>query len=114
MPRVDPPAWDILLPYSIGRKVCPMNLIPCTDPCIYQRDGRCTLPRAGSSGAPQEAMDASIFFPDSRPHSRTARAWRMFRTGINCSPSGGTMLSLPWRWGTKHLVKPKRRTSDSR
>ena len=32
--RVDPPAWDILLPYSIGRKVCPMNLIPCTDPCI--------------------------------------------------------------------------------
>ena len=72
MPCVDPPAWDILLPYSIGRKVCPMNLIPCTDPCIYQRDGRCTLPRAGSGGFPQATMDASIFFPR-RPASQQDR-----------------------------------------
>lgn len=27
-----------------------MTLIPCTDPCIYQRNGRCTLSRAGSGG----------------------------------------------------------------
>ncbi len=43
-----------------------MNLIPCTDPCIYQRDGRCTLPWGrGPAAPPQEAMDASIFFPGS-------------------------------------------------
>ena len=23
-----------------------MNFIPCTDPCIYQKDGSCTLSRA--------------------------------------------------------------------
>lgn len=27
-----------------------MNLIPCTDPCIYQQDGQCTLSRAASGG----------------------------------------------------------------
>ena len=63
MPRVDPPAWDILLPYSIGRKVGPMNLIPCTDPCIYQRVGRCTLPRAGSGGAPTGSHGCVHFLP---------------------------------------------------
>ena len=29
-----------------------MSLIPCTDPCIYQREGRCTLDRACSAGQP--------------------------------------------------------------
>ncbi len=27
-----------------------MSLIPCTDPCIYQQEGRCTLTRACSAG----------------------------------------------------------------
>ena len=27
-----------------------MNLIPCTDPCLYQREGQCTLARAASGG----------------------------------------------------------------
>ncbi len=29
-----------------------MSLIPCTDPCIYQREGCCTLDRACSAGVP--------------------------------------------------------------
>ena len=33
-----------------------MSLIACTDPCIYQKDGRCQLSRAASSG---EAGDSS-------------------------------------------------------
>ena len=28
-----------------------MSWIPCTDPCIYQREGCCTLDRACSAGA---------------------------------------------------------------
>ena len=27
-----------------------MSLIPCTDPCVYQREGCCTLDRACSAG----------------------------------------------------------------
>lgn len=27
-----------------------MSLIACTDPCVYQKDGRCTLSRAASAG----------------------------------------------------------------
>lgn len=26
-----------------------MSLIACTDPCVYQKDGRCTLSRAASA-----------------------------------------------------------------
>lgn len=29
-----------------------MSLIQCTDPCVYQLDGRCTLVRAASQGQP--------------------------------------------------------------
>ena len=29
-----------------------MSLIPCTDPCIYQREGLCALDRACSAGVP--------------------------------------------------------------
>lgn len=28
-----------------------MSLIVCTDPCVYQKDGYCSLSRAASSGA---------------------------------------------------------------
>ncbi len=27
-----------------------MSLIACTDPCVYQQDGRCSLARAASGG----------------------------------------------------------------
>lgn len=27
-----------------------MSLIACTDPCVYQKDGYCSLSRAASSG----------------------------------------------------------------
>ena len=27
-----------------------MSLIACTEPCVYQKDGRCTLSRAASPG----------------------------------------------------------------
>ena len=29
-----------------------MSLIPCLDPCVYQKDGYCSLSRAASSGSP--------------------------------------------------------------
>lgn len=29
-----------------------MSLIACTDPCVYQKDGYCSLSRAASSGVP--------------------------------------------------------------
>ncbi len=29
-----------------------MSLIACTDPCVYQKDGYCSLSRAASSGEP--------------------------------------------------------------
>lgn len=31
-----------------------MSLIPCTDPCVYQKDGYCVLSRAASSGAARQ------------------------------------------------------------
>lgn len=32
-----------------------MSLIVCTDPCVYQRDGYCSLSRASSPGAPDSS-----------------------------------------------------------
>lgn len=29
-----------------------MSLIVCTDPCVYQKDGYCSLSRAASTGEP--------------------------------------------------------------
>ncbi len=29
-----------------------MSLIVCTDPCVYQKDGYCSLSRAASAGEP--------------------------------------------------------------
>lgn len=40
-----------------------MNLIPCTDPCIYQQDGCCTLARAGSGGMPGQGVGCVHFVP---------------------------------------------------
>ena len=41
----------------------PMNFIPCTDPCIYQKDGYCTLSRAGSGGNPSAHKGCVHFLP---------------------------------------------------
>lgn len=38
-----------------------MNLIPCTDPCLYQQEGYCLLSRAASTGQPRK--DCIHFLP---------------------------------------------------
>lgn len=40
-----------------------MSLIACTDPCIYQSDGYCTLSRAVSAGCPSEDLSCVHFLP---------------------------------------------------
>lgn len=32
-----------------------MSLIVCTDPCVYQKDGYCSLSRAASAGEPGQS-----------------------------------------------------------
>lgn len=32
-----------------------MSLITCTDPCVYQKDGYCSLSRAASVGEPGQS-----------------------------------------------------------
>lgn len=32
-----------------------MSLIACTDPCVYQKDGYCSLSRAASTGEPGQS-----------------------------------------------------------
>jgi hypothetical protein len=41
-------------------------LIPCTDPCIYQQEGCCTLSRAVSSGRPAMGQGCIYFLPHSQ------------------------------------------------
>lgn len=45
------------------KKVPFMSLIPCTDPCIYQQEGRCTLARAVSCGQPPLLRDCIHYLP---------------------------------------------------
>jgi hypothetical protein len=40
-----------------------MSLIICTDPCLYQKDGYCTLSRAVSLGEPKGQMTCVNFLP---------------------------------------------------
>lgn len=49
----------------------PLSLIPCTDPCIYQQDGCCTLSRAASGGDPAQLRDCVHYLP--RPASKEHR-----------------------------------------
>lgn len=39
-------------------------MIPCTDPCIYQQDGCCTLSRAVSGGHPSQEQSCVYFLPN--------------------------------------------------
>lgn len=41
-----------------------LSLIACTDPCIYQKDGYCTLSRAVSGGYPSETRPCVHFLPN--------------------------------------------------
>ena len=43
-----------------------MRLIQCTDPCVYQLAGRCTLVRAASQGQPG-CLGCVNFVPRSAP-----------------------------------------------
>lgn len=43
-----------------------MSLIPCTDPCIYQQDGCCTLCRAASCSTPGNAAGCVNYVPVSK------------------------------------------------
>ena len=40
-----------------------MSMIPCTDPCIYQREGCCTLRLACSCGVPGSGGSCVHFLP---------------------------------------------------
>ena len=40
-----------------------MNLISCTDPCIYQQEGYCTLARAASTGESALLRDCIHYLP---------------------------------------------------
>ena len=43
-----------------------MSLIPCTDLCVYQQDGYCSLSRAASCAAPGSAVGCVNFVPRSK------------------------------------------------
>lgn len=43
-----------------------MSLIPCTDHCVYQQDGYCTLSRAASCATPGSTVDCVNFVPRSQ------------------------------------------------
>ena len=43
-----------------------MSLIPCTDHCVYQQDGYCSLSRAASCAAPGSAAGCVNFVPRSQ------------------------------------------------
>lgn len=40
-----------------------MSLIACTDHCVYQQDGYCTLSLAGSSGRPSKKNPCVNYIP---------------------------------------------------
>jgi hypothetical protein len=40
-----------------------MSFIACTDPCVYQKDGYCSLSRAVSGGYPSETQHCVHFLP---------------------------------------------------
>lgn len=43
-----------------------MSLIPCTDHCIYQQDGYCTLSRAASCATPGSIVGCVNYVPRSQ------------------------------------------------
>lgn len=51
-----------------------MSLIQCTDPCVYQLDGRSTLVRAASQGQPG-CLGCVNFVPRSDPARGPGPGW---------------------------------------
>ena len=51
-----------------------MSLIACTDPCVYQKDGYCSLSRAASAGSPGKSgcvhFVPTQYSPDSKQSSQ--------------------------------------------
>lgn len=43
-----------------------MSLIPCTDQCVYQQDGYCSLSRAASCASPGSAVGCVNFVSRSK------------------------------------------------
>lgn len=43
-----------------------MSLIPCTDQCVYQQDGYCSLSRATSCAAPGNSVTCVNYVPRSK------------------------------------------------
>lgn len=43
-----------------------MSLIPCTDHCVYQQEGYCSLSRAASCAAPGSTVGCVNFVPRSQ------------------------------------------------
>ena len=64
-----------------------MNFIPCTDPCIYQKDGYCTLSRAGSGGNPSAHKGCVHFLPHAASQENRQRLSDVFHRGHNGLPS---------------------------
>lgn len=66
-----------------------MSLIACLDPCIYQKDGICSLSRAASAGIPGPGGCVN-YVPQQWPanYSSTATASRMLDTRMSSSPEG--------------------------
>lgn len=50
-----------------------MSLIACTDPCVYQKDGFCTLSRAVSTGSPTRERSCIHFLPRQEAASQEHR-----------------------------------------
>lgn len=47
-----------------------MNLIFCTDPCIYQTEGHCTLSMAVSAGRPTDSTGCVHYLPRTSQQDR--------------------------------------------
>lgn len=52
-----------------------MSLIPCTDPCIYQKDGFCQLSRAVSAGKPFHKSSCVYFLPNSKDSQNASQGF---------------------------------------
>lgn len=50
-----------------------MSLIICTDPCVYQKDGYCSLSRAASSGGPGQLGCVNFVAISSEPLQQNAQ-----------------------------------------
>ena len=112
--------------YFVELEVYPLSIgVGTGEPdCLHQRvclsTGRCVHPgtrriqrRAQRRVALREFCTPPERAGGAESYRSAARASRILRTRMSCSPSGASSL-LPVRAGTRHLVKPSRRTSLSR